>query len=461
MGLFCLERSERKMSRILIDLPYLASTNKYPKFFPYPLLLLRIKQQEDELLDYNLRCRGMPDRKIREKLDELIVSVSNDNRDVVVGCGHYPADADKFTYFDYFLSRVGRSVAITGVYPAVMPDRMVRLHSKHSVLPTAWDIGDVDIPISMLHRYPKVGKHLRATVRATHGCPRKCGMCPVWLIYRKQFEFWPIDKTVDRIKRYYDQGVRYITFIDDNLSVSPKFDRLLEALLAADLRGMSYLCQEGFEVTSFHRERMCELLQQVRFVDMKMAVENVNTDVLKQIDKYYTDFEVVEKSLANIEKYGLKVGIFFLLGLEHSDEGVLKNIRFIADRSLDVRVNIARPYEGNVIVGKGIDPQRFKTYSSLAYAASWYARELGINIMKPDAIAQLIDKGYLVQINDAAGTALISGRVDFWQMTSRFIRGLKWIFGIYFGSECRVKSDNTKEAVIVTACRQRQCGFGF
>lgn len=449
------------MSRILIDLPYLASTNKYPKFFPYPLLLLRIKQQEDELLDYNLRCRGMSDRKIKEELDELIEAVSNDTRDVVVGCGHYPADADKFTYFDHFLSRVGRSVAITGVYPEVMPDRMVRLYSKHSILPTAWDIGDVEIPDSMLHQYPKVGKHLRATVRATHGCPRKCGMCPVWLIYRKQFEFWPIDKTVDKIKRYYDQGVRYITFIDDNLTVSPKFDRLLEALLGAGLKGMSYLCQEGFEVTSFHREQMCELLRHIRFVDMKMAVENVSTDVLKQIDKYYTDFTVVEKSLANIEKYGLKVGIFFLLGLEHSDEDVLRNICLIADRSLDVRVNIARPYEGNVIVGKGIDPQRFKTYSSLAYAASWYARELGVNIMRTDAITQLIGKGYSVQINDRAGTALVSGRVDFWRMTSRFIRGLKWMFNTYFGSECKIRVDSTKETATVAACRQHKRGFGF
>ncbi len=442
------------MSRLLIDLPYPADTNKYPKFFPHPLLLMKIKQPDDELLDYNLRCRGLGEASVKEELDRLATSLENDVREVVVGCGHFPADADKNVWFDYFLRRLSRSVLVTGIYPSVMPGRVGRLHSRHTVLPTDWDIGDVVIPIEMLGEYPKVGKKLRASVRATRGCPRKCGMCPVWIIHRRKFEFWPVSKIIDRIKWYYDAGVRYITFIDDNLTVSPKFDDMLEQLVGLDLRGMEYICQEGFEVTSFHRERMCCLLKQVRFVDMKMAIENVNEDVLRKIDKYYKEFAVVERALANIEKYGLEVGSYFLFGLERSEEDVLKNIRFIAEHALDVRVNVVRTYEGGVVHDAQVDQKLFKGYASLAYSASWYARALGVNIMARDAIDQLKKVGY--EIHMTKSRVLLEGKTDYWRMTSRFVRGLKWMFSQVLGCDCSVKME--EGSVVVT---KRPRGFGF
>lgn len=442
------------MSRVLVDLPYPADTNKYPKFFPHPLLLMKVKRGGDELLDYNLRCRGLCESYVKEKLNKLAVSLETDKREVVVGCGHFPADADKYVWFDYFLRKLQRPVLVTGVYPAVMPGRVGRLHPRHSILPTEWDISDVDIPVEMLEEYPRVGKKLRASVRATRGCPRKCGMCPVWIIHQRKFEFWPVVRTIDRIKRYYDAGVRYITFIDDNLTVSPKFDVLLERLSELKLRGMDYVCQEGFEVASFHRERMCQLLKQVRFVDMKMAIENVNEDVLRRIDKYYKDFSVVERALANIEKYGLGVGSYFLFGLERSEEDVLKNIRFIAERVLDVRVNVVRPYEGGVVHGENVDQKSYKSYASLAYAASWYARVLGVNIMSSGAIDQLQAAGY--EISMRGNGANLLGKTDYWRMTSRFVRGLKWMFSQALGGDCVVKVE--KGGAVVA---KRSGGFGF
>jgi len=442
------------MGRLLLDLPYRASTNNYPKFFPYPLLLMKIQRPGDELLDLNLKCRDMNVPDVKRELDGWVKALNEDGREVVVSCGHFPADADKNMFFDYFLSKLSRPVVVTGVYPSVMMARVSELHGRHQVQTVDWDISDVEIPLEMIEQYPRVGKKLRASIRATHGCPRKCGMCPAWLIYRKSFRVWPIENTVSRIRKYYDEGVRFITFIDDNLTVSPKFDVLLEQLAEENLKGMEYICQEGFEVTSFHRDRMCQLLKRVKFVDMKMAVENVNRDVLVQIDKYYKDFSVVEQALKNIQRYELEVGSYFLFGLEKTEEEVLNNIRFIAENALDVRVNVVRPYEGGVVKEGEVNEHMFRSFSSLAYAASWYARTLGVNIMSPDALDQLKAAGY--NVVESAGKLKVVGKTDHYRMTSRFVRGLKWMGGQWLGRECQVL---VREDVVTITGKPK--GFGL
>ena len=97
-------------NRLLIQMQYDASTNKYPMSFPLPMLLLNIKQDGDELVDLILECKDKNKVGKFESVDKLLNKIntfySTSYSEIIVNMGEYPADADRYEYFEYFLDNI-------------------------------------------------------------------------------------------------------------------------------------------------------------------------------------------------------------------------------------------------------------------------------------------------------------------------------------------------------------------
>lgn len=171
---------------------------------------------------------------------------------------------------------------------------------------------------------PLVNNKKRATIRTIRGCPNKCVMCPVNIVYKSSTYFFPLEYVKKQIHLLYDKGFREINFLDDNFCVNKERTKeLLRYLISCKkttLKGMSYLFHEGMEVNSALDLELCMLLKASGFKDIKLGVESLNNDTLKAIGKPYKDKDLAIQAIENLNKADIKPTCFILFGLPNETE---------------------------------------------------------------------------------------------------------------------------------------------
>ena len=171
------------MKRLLVQLPYFASTNNYARYFPYPLNLMAIQKSGDILLDLNVKCFKKKKAEVYEILD-IAAKVINrqytkNSFEIILNCGDYPPDADKNELFDYFLEKIdsgNKNVTITGTYAVNKNINKKNVNVRYPL----YDWRKVLIPIEMIEKYPTVGDKLKVNLNFSFGCPRKCNYPAYW-----------------------------------------------------------------------------------------------------------------------------------------------------------------------------------------------------------------------------------------------------------------------------------------
>lgn len=438
------------MSKLLISLPYDASTNNYVKYFPYPLELLKYKEEGDTLIDLNCEAFEKTKDAIYTLLDMHLDILNNKKFDeCLVLCGNYGPDGDKYEYFEYFLNRFKHPVQLMGPY-CIQEKRIKQLDANITIKEAYTDTFGVMIPKDMLDSYPKEkGKTTpRATMRVTNGCPRMCKMCPIPIIHKGHYKFENMDTSLKQVQQYYDMGVRLITFIDDNISVhQKKFIEFLRRLKALNLKGMRYISLEGFETHAFENDELCQLVKDLKFQNIKIGMENIKEDFLKKIGKYYTDHDVVVKSMENIKKYKLDVSVYFLLGLDESAEDVMDNLKFISKYKLGIRTNILRPYEGSKLYSEGftrkLTERQLTHYSSLSYAVSWLGTGHDIDMFEDGAYEKVLETCKLVEHKEN-NIITFTGKVHIGFKTSKMIKVLHYLLEQKYPGIKKVSDDREK-----------------
>lgn len=426
--------------RLLIQMQYDASTNKYPMSFPIPMLLLKIKQDGDELVDLILQCRDV-DKEHKFKLIDSVINKVNDTftdyDDVVVNMGEYPADADRYEYFEYFLNHINVPISVMGTYPNINSERIMKFNSsltgkKITILDTDFNVNDVYIPDEFLNNYPDVGGKKRAVMKITCGCPQHCKMCPVPAIYNGRYKYHNIADSVERVKELYNRGVRFITFTDDNISAADKrFVKFMEAIKQENLKGLKFHSQEGFEVTAFLNEDFCRLLVETKWVSVKLGVENIKEDFLKKIGKYYFDFNTIDTAIKNIKKYNIKdVRFFYLMGLDESEADVMDNLKYFSKHHVQLRTNILRRYKNTELYDmKYLNKMTLKTMNrlkALSYAISWLS-SYKIDMFSDTAFDDFMGgNGYAYTTEN--NETKITGRTKFGFQTNRFKLAVKFMY---------------------------------
>ena len=447
--------------RLLINMIVEPSTSKYATMFPYPMLLMKIKKEDDEILDLNLLSFEKSAKEKEKIVDDCLEMNFSLYNDVIVCVGEYAPDGHYSKWIEYFLKKIKVPIKIMGPYADTFYDsaklyceqlkakkRGGNSDLKVEFISTDYDISDVIIPMNMIEKYPKPNGKLKVNIKITYGCPRDCNMCPVYTLYNRKYIFKNIKNSLKIIKDYYDRGVRFFNFTDDNISANVhKVKEFLKGLLELNLKGAKFFNQEGFEVIAFLDEEFCKLLKSVNWVEPKLGVENIKEDFLKTIGKYYTSHDMVKRALDNIKKENLDVKFFFIMGYFQNSEDILDNIKFFVDNNLPIRCNIIRKYEGNKmsddlpVLTTDADMRHLK---SLAYAASWWKTTLKYNIFDDDDFKKYIKTFGIDLKNKNFGTA----KTYFGFKTTKWITGLEYMIKNNTGKDVKIFYDFDTKHVI-------------
>ena len=257
------------------------STSKYSMMFPYPMLLLKIKKEDDTILDLNLLSfeKSAPEKE--KIVNDCLSLLDNHGYDeVIVNTGEYAPDGAYSKWIEYFLKKVNTPVKLMGPYVDTFRESIGlycdSLKSKkrggnpnlnYELLETDYDISDVVIPLDMIDQYPKPGGKLKVNIKITYGCPRSCNMCPVYTIYQGKYVYKDIQKSLEMIKNYYDNGVRFFNFVDDNMSANVKKTKeFLSGLKDLNLKGAKYFNHCNLKAdTLLYQEILIHLLYKVLY----------------------------------------------------------------------------------------------------------------------------------------------------------------------------------------------------
>jgi radical SAM superfamily enzyme YgiQ (UPF0313 family) len=346
-----------------------------------------------------------------------------------VNAGDYPADAAFDKYFKHYLKHNNREISLVGSYAKIKTYDLKKRYDRDIYILNGFEYRNPNYDVIEFKKYPKVNGKYKLNIRHTYGCPRCCYMCPVPLCFGRQYHYHK--NTANIIANFYGKGVRYFTFIDDNLDMAKNFVSLLKELKAMNLKGVQYHCQEGFDVACF-TEEIARLLKQLRFDNIKIAFENINASFLKKINKSHVTLEKIERAIEIAKKYNIKIGTFFLLGLDETEGDILDNLKFFAKHKLSIRANIIRDY-GNFFSKRNIerryDDDVYKKYKALAYTVNFF-NSLDINIFEGK---KALDKaGYSM---DTHGPGIVVyGKTKFGFRTNYFEKGIEYIFKGYMVS---------------------------
>lgn len=420
--------------KLFINLPVTASTHKYASMLPHPMLILNNKANDDDVIDLVLETYQKNDVDVRYILNDIkhfMKKISKYDH-FVINCGEYAPDGYYDKWIEYFLKDIDiKSTSIMGTYTLTSKNRLSKIFNKGFVnlQPSIFNMNlnthNVIISDDILKKHPKVDNKIKATMRLSLGCPRKCTFCPVTLIYHGCYQFFDIDRSVERIKYYYDRDVRFINFIDDNISCN--LLKMKEFLSRSFSSSIKFLCQEGFEASAYADQEFCKLLSQSNFIDNKIAIENINSNFLKNIGKFFSDISVIHKAIENIHKFNLKTKSFLLLSSEQTEDDILGNIKFAIENNLDLRVNILRQYDNMQMTNVNTNEKQLNHLKALAYAAVFMNERFSINIFDHSSLDKLINKmNYTIKISN--DTLYVYGRnLNFGFRTSRFLKALKYM----------------------------------
>jgi hypothetical protein len=383
---------------------------------------MTVWKEGDEIVDLALLSFKKRKEEVFGIIDAFVTKL-DPQVPIVVNAGDFPPDAAYSVYYDYFFNKMTFPYTAMGTYIKVHGER---LKERFKFMSTIQELTyEPQYQTIDYKKYPKVDGKIKASIRASAGCPRRCVMCPVPLVFDNKYRYFTPINVANQIKKLYEEGIRYFTFIDDNLSHHPDFIKLLLELRKLKLKGVKFHCQEGFDLGTFDMKR-ARLLKRLNFDDVKIAFESIIPRTTNLINKSSINSISIQQTVDIIKEVGLKVKAFMLLGLDETEEEVIENLSFFARNNMTLRINIVREYGSlpKEITASRMDDKKLKSLKALAYASSFYTEQFGLNLFDADGEEFERKTGL---IYDHHGCSL-EGKTKYGFRTSRLEKGIKWFF---------------------------------
>jgi radical SAM superfamily enzyme YgiQ (UPF0313 family) len=182
------------------------------------------------------------------------------------------------------MSLVRRQLAGAQSEPLVSMDRLRFLTPDRSGLPS-------------LARYPKV--HLNGAARqigyteASRGCKHLCRHCPVVPVYNGVFRVVQSEVVLEDIRRQVAAGAEHITFGDPDFFNGPTHARRIVEALHKEHPQISYDVTIKIEHLLINRP-MLPILKDTGCLFVTTAVESMDDEVLRKLDKGHTRADFIE-----------------------------------------------------------------------------------------------------------------------------------------------------------------------
>jgi radical SAM superfamily enzyme YgiQ (UPF0313 family) len=211
-------------------------------------------------------------------------------------------------------------------------------------------------------------------IESSRGCTMPCTFCSITRHYGGlNYRAFPIDRVIEDARNAYKLGTRYLFFVDDNLSLDQKrFGALCDAIIAADLPGLSFSAQ-GYVAGLYQQEWLLDKIAQARFRMIFLGIENVTSRNLA----YYKKGDIVKKTewvLRALRERGILVMGGFILGSpEDTKADILGQFDFMRRWAIDsYLIQILTPYPGTELT-KDLDARGYIVNRDLSRYNGFFA----------------------------------------------------------------------------------------
>lgn len=206
----------------------------------------------------------------------------------------------------------------------------------------------------------------------SRGCPLQCIYCTK-LVHGLKIRLRSIDNImgeIDYLKNRFD--VKEIQIVDDNFTFYPeRVKELCNKIIERGYKNIRFALNNGIRADICDPE-MFRLLKEIGCYDLRIAVESASQEIQDKLGKKL-DLSTVRKTVEEVKKTGMNVGLYFMLGLPYdTKESMQETINF--SKSLPVEQAfffVAIPFPGTKfydIVEKDGKFLRDLTYNSVSYS---------------------------------------------------------------------------------------------
>jgi len=176
-----------------------------------------------------------------------------------------------------------------------------------------------------------------APIITTRGCPYACTFCSAPRMSGKILRHHSVEYICQHIQLLYDRGVREFHIVDDNFTFDMDYCKsVLRGIIDLNL-DISLATPNGIRMDRLDDE-ILELMKKAGQYLVTVAVESGSDRILKKMKKS-TTVAKTRKNIALIQKHGLPVAGFFILGFPtETKEEMLATIRLSKELGL-IRAN--------------------------------------------------------------------------------------------------------------------------
>jgi magnesium-protoporphyrin IX monomethyl ester (oxidative) cyclase len=215
---------------------------------------------------------------------------------------------------------------------------------KNIIAPLRPEIQDLDcLPLPARHLLPMdtyfdavKENPIRGVIRkryaimiTSRGCPHQCIFCSNHIVMGRTWRGRSPENVVDEIEQLVSTySIKQIDFFDDNMTlIKKRVVNICDLIVEKDLN-IEWFVPTGVRVDTIDEE----LLRKMKASGCKgirFAPESGVQRVVNQVIKKNLDLKDVEKAVVLAKKVGIKVGIFFILGLiGETKEEMEKTIKY-------------------------------------------------------------------------------------------------------------------------------------
>lgn len=182
-------------------------------------------------------------------------------------------------------------------------------------------------------------------IQTSRGCPFSCTFCATPTLWGKKVRQRSVENVIRELEfRHYEFGVKKIYFSDDTFNLKKNY--VIELCKEIIRRGLKieWICECA--IPCIDRE-VSEWMKKAGCVRMKLGVESLSNDVLKQMVKSQT-VEIIKKKIDILNDVGIDVTAYLLIGMPNETEEQVRETLETA-KQLNVKyysLSIATPQIG-------------------------------------------------------------------------------------------------------------------
>ncbi len=154
-----------------------------------------------------------------------------------------------------------------------------------------------------------------ATMITSRGCPYSCVFCTVHIVMGKKWRGRSPENVVDEIEQLIQTyRIKQIDFYDENMTLDKKRMENICDLIVKRKLNVEWYAPNGVRADTLD-ENLLTKMKKSGCKGLRIAPESGVQRVVDKIVKKNLNLKEVEKAVVLAKKVGIKVGIFFVLGL--------------------------------------------------------------------------------------------------------------------------------------------------